>query len=359
MDGENCWENYAQDGNIFLDTLYQLIEDDTSLETVLISDYLDKEKYHKPINKIQSGSWLNRNFRLWIDEPTKDVAWTYLKNVRDDLCKYIKKNPYDPNIAAARKELFVCEGSDWFWWYGEPNDSGRDSIFDYLYREHLKNIYVYLGLPVPEYLDIPISPVSTKPSRYPKGEIQPEIDGKEHEDSWLNAGCIEIPDGPVIKENKLFDKICFGYDKNNFYLRFNVNHYILEKSHSIERIYQMYIYTRNSTKKHSLSPVRLINKTEDVLPVTKQKFHNEIQLSVIKGDLRFVRLIKSIPNNLWVLENSKSIDYVFGKTIDLKIPFDILDVAHGENMEFVFVNAAVGLNDIFIPNEMLLSVSRD
>ncbi|MBQ1612708.1 MAG: hypothetical protein II085_04455, partial [Alphaproteobacteria bacterium] len=126
-----------------------------------------------------------------------------------------------------------------------------------------------------------------------------------------------------------------------------------------DRVYQMYIYTRNSTKKHSLSPVRLINKTEDILPVTKQKFHNEIQLSILHGDLKFVRIIKSIPNNLWVIEDSKSLSYVFGKAIDLKIPFDILDVGHGENMEFVFVNAAIGLNDVFIPNEMLLSVSRD
>ena len=359
MDGENCWENYPQDGNIFLDTLYKLIEDDNSLETVLISDYLKQEKHHKILNKIQSGSWINRNFKLWIDEPTKDQAWQYLKNVRDDLCNYIRKNPYDPNIEEARTELFICEGSDWFWWYGEPNDSGRDSIFDYLFREHLKNIYTYLGLPAPKYLDNPITPISTKPSRYPKGEIQPKIDGKAQEDAWLNAGCIYIPDGPVMKENKFFDRICFGYDKNNLYLRFYANNYLLETQKNINSIYQMYVYTRNSAKKHSLSPVRLINKTEDILPITKQKFHNEIQLSIVGGELKFVRIIKSIPNNLWVIESSKSINYVFDKSIDIKIPFDLLDISHGESMEFVFVNAVIGLNDLFIPNEMLLSIKRD
>jgi len=359
MDGENCWENYSQDGNIFLETLYKLIDEDNSLETVLISDYLDLEKNHKPLNKIASGSWINRNFKLWIDEPTKDIAWTYLKQAREDLQNFVKNHPYAKNIMDARKELYICEGSDWFWWYGEPNDSGRDSIFDYLFREHLKNIYIYLRLPIPEYLESPLSSVITRPSRYPKGEINPEIDGKEHEDSWLNAGCIDIPDGPVLKENKLFDRICFGYDKNNLYLRFYVNHYLLENPQGRNRIYQMYIYTRNSTKKHSLSPVRLINKTEEVLPLTKQKFHNEIQVSVVHGDLRYVRIIKSIPNNLWALCSSKDLNYVFGKAIDLKIPFDSLDVGHGENLEFVFVNAAIGLNDIFIPNEMLLSVSRE
>lgn len=80
MDGENCWENYTSDGSTFLSTIYSLIENDPSLETVLISDYLDKDT-QKPLNKISSGSWVNRNFKLWIDEPLKNLAWTYLKQV--------------------------------------------------------------------------------------------------------------------------------------------------------------------------------------------------------------------------------------------------------------------------------------
>ncbi len=361
MDGENCWENYPEDGIIFLKTLYKLIDDDESLETVLISDYLDREKYHKSLNKIKAGSWINRNFKLWIDEPTKNLAWQYLKNVRDDFCKFVKENPINPNIELARRELFICEGSDWFWWYGEPNDSGRDNIFDYLYREHLKNIYIYLGLDYPEYLDIPLSSFITKPSRYPRGEINPVLDGHDfkEDNSWLNAGCIDIPDGPVLKENKFFDRICFGYDKDNFYLRFYVNEYVLENSLTTDKTYQMYLYTRNSSKKHSLSPIRLINKTENILPITKQRFHNELQLSVNGGELRLVRIIKSIPGNLWVLENPKDITAVFGDVIDVKIPFVNLDIGHEENMEFVFVNAAIGVNDVFIPNEMLLNVRRD
>lgn len=361
MDGENCWENYPNDGVTFLKTLYELIENDESLETVLISDYMDKEKYHKPLKTIASGSWINRNFKLWIDEPLKNLAWNYLKQVRDDFCQYVKQNPYNSNIELARRELFIAEGSDWFWWYGEPNDSGRDNIFDYIFREHLKNIYIYLGLDAPEYLDIPLLSAISKPSRYPKGEIKPTIDGldKQEDDSWLNAGCISIPDGPVMKENKFFDKICFGYDSDNFYLRFYVNEYIKDRADFLNRTYQMYVYTRNADRKHSLAPIRLINKTENVLPVTKEKFHNEIQLAIHAGELRLVRLIKAIPNSLWVIQNPREIVSVFDKVIDIKIPFDNLDIKHGETLEFVFVNANIGVNDVFIPNEMLLNVKRD
>lgn len=358
MDGENCWENYTSDGSTFLSTIYSLIENDPSLETVLISDYLDKDT-QKPLNKISSGSWVNRNFKLWIDEPLKNLAWTYLKQVRDDFSNYVKQNPLNPNIEAARRELFICEGSDWFWWYGEPNDSGRDNIFDYIFREHLKNIYLFLGLEVPQYLDTPLLSAITKPSRYPKGEFTPVMDGKEKDDeNWMNAGCIKIPDGPVLKEDKFYDKICFGYDKDNLYLRFYINEYLKETRLMSKRVNQMYVYMRNQSRKQALSPIRIIQKTESLLPISKEKFHNEMQISIYDGEINLVRLVKAIPNNLWAITSSKTIKAVYDKVVDISIPFESLGVEHGEVLEFLFVNANYGVKDFYIPNDMLLTIKR-
>ncbi len=358
MDGENCWENYTHDGSTFLETIYGLIENDPTLETVLISDYIAKDT-PKPLNKISSGSWVNRNFKLWIDEPLKNLAWTYLKQVRDDFSNYVKKNPINPNIEAARKELFICEGSDWFWWYGEPNNSGRDNIFDYIFREHLKNIYFYLDLEPPEYLDTPLLSAISKPSRYPKGEFTPVIDGKEKDDeSWLNAGCINIPDGPVLKENKFYDKICFGYDKDNLYLRFYINEYTKNMPSMAKRVNQMYIYMRNQNKKQTLSPIRIIQKTEGLLPISKEKFHNEMQLSIYNGEINILRLVRAIPNNLWAIANPKNIKAVYDKVVDISIPFDDIEIEKGDTLEFVFVNANFGVKDFYIPNEMLLTIKR-
>lgn len=359
MDGENCWENYTSDGSTFLSSLYSLIENDPTLETVLISDYIERDNNKKNLNKISSGSWINRNFRLWIDEPLKNLAWTYLKQVRDDFADFVKHNPYNPNIEDARRELFICEGSDWFWWYGEPNDSGRDNIFDYIFREHLKNIYKFLDLEIPEYLDIPLLSAITKPSRYPKGEFTPIIDGKAKDDeSWLNAGCIKIPDGPVLKEDKFYDRICFGYDKDNLYFRFYINEYLKESPALSKRVNQMYVYMRNRDKKQTLSPIRIIQKTESILPISKEKFHNEMQISVYNGEINLVRLVTSIPNNLWVINSPKNIKAVYDKVIDVSIPFDDVDVAQGETLEFLFINADFGVNDYFVPNEMLLTIKR-
>ncbi|MFQ8626539.1 MAG: hypothetical protein ACLSA2_08850 [Candidatus Gastranaerophilaceae bacterium] len=180
---------------------------------------------------------------------------------------------------------FICEGSDWFWWYGEPNDSGRDNIFDYIFREHLKNIYLYLGLEVPQYLDTPLLSAITKPSRYPKGEFTPVMDGKEKDDdNWLNAGCIKIPDGPVLKEDKFYDKICFGYDKDNLYLRFYINEYLKDTPSMSKRVNQMYVYMRNQSRKQSLSPIRIIQKTESLLPISKEKSQRNADFNLRRGD---------------------------------------------------------------------------
>ena len=362
LDGENCWENYLEDGASFLKTLYTLITEDETLETVLISDYLDNTKEDKPLNKIAAGSWMNRNFKLWIDEPVKDIAWTYLKRVRQDFSNFVKREPLNPNIELARRELFICEGSDWFWWYGEPNDSGRDNIFDFLFRTHLKNIYRYLDLDTPKYLDDPISNISTtKPSKYPKSLISPEINGKfvtTEEDIWNNAGFIEIPDGPVLRESKLFDKIRFGNDENYFYLKFNLNKYLRENSDLSRRTYQMYIYLRKASNRQVLAPVRLINKTQNISPVSMEKFHNEIQIAIRNDKLQLLRIIKAIPGDMWVLEQAKTIETAYDEVLDVKIPFELLDIKNGETLEFLFVNANYGIKDFYIPNEMVLSVTR-
>lgn len=362
LDGENCWENYLEDGASFLKTLYTLITEDDSLETVLLSDYLEKTKEDKLLPKIASGSWINRNFKLWIDEPVKDIAWTYLKRVRQDFANFVKREPLNPNIELARRELFICEGSDWFWWYGEPNDSGRDNIFDFLFRTHLKNVYRYLDLDTPKYLDDPLSDISTsKPSKYPKSLITPSINGKnvvDEDDEWNNAGYIEIPDGPVLRESKLFDKIRFGNDQNNFYLKFHLNKYIKENLELSKRTYQMYIYTRKASHRQDLSPVRLINKTKNITPVSMEKFHNEIQIAIRNNKLQLLRIIKAIPGDMWILEMSKSIEAVYDEVLDLKIPFDIMGIKSGETLEFLFINANYGVKDFYIPNETVLSVTR-
>jgi len=60
-------------------------------------------------------------------------------------------------VQQATEQLAICEGSDWFWWFGgyNPSDSVKD--FDNLYRRHLKRLYQLLNKTPPTSLEIPIS----------------------------------------------------------------------------------------------------------------------------------------------------------------------------------------------------------
>lgn len=361
MDGENCWENYFEDGAAFLNKLYSLIEKDETLETVLISDYLEKEKNHRLLKKIHSGSWINKNFQLWVGEPVKNLAWNYLKQVKEDLVEFIKDDPSNKNLSLAYRELMIAQGSDWFWWYGEPNDSGQDHIFDYLFREHLKNVYRYCNIEPPEFLNSPLISIFNKPSRYPKSTITPKIDGIDNSDDtdWLNAGSISMPDGPVLRENLVFDKIYYGADENNFYLRLYLNEFFQESSSDSILLHQMYVYMRNADEKQTLSPVRLANKTENIFPIMREKFHNELRISVINDKKEApVHLVKAMQGGLWAVKTSKDIRVAFEKVVDVAIPFDCLDIASGDRLEFFFASANFGIKDSFIPQDVLLFIQR-
>lgn len=356
LDGENSWENYEQDGSHFLKAIYQLIEDDDTLETVLISDYIEHDKNIKKLPKIYSGSWINRNFQLWIGEPTKNQAWNALKRTHDDFNRFVEDNPNHPNIEKARNEIFTAEGSDWFWWYGEPNNSGQDHLFDYLFREHLKNVYKYFDLPVPTSLEMPLGLMS-KPSSLPTGSITPVMDGQDRiDDEWLNAGVIALPDIPYSEDLKFFKKIKFGFDSDNLYLRFYVDEEVRENSTSA--VHQMYMYMRNRTRRTNLSHIRLVSKTEDIFQLMREKFGTEIKISFINGLLKPLQFSKAMAHDLWVVQDQEQIKVAYDNVIDVSIPFDVIDIKENEMVEFFFAPADLDVMESAVPQELLLTMQR-
>ena len=56
IDGENCWENYKNDGLEFLRALYTLLNNDETIDVTTVSDYLEKIKI-KPILKSATASF--------------------------------------------------------------------------------------------------------------------------------------------------------------------------------------------------------------------------------------------------------------------------------------------------------------
>ena len=368
MDGENCWESYQNDGNEFLDTLYELIENDDTLQTVLVSDFIEKAKPEK-LDNVASGSWINRNFDLWIGEPTKNLAWIYLDKTRNDLFKFSKellenaktdeeKLEAQKRIDKAKEEIFVSEGSDWLWWYGEPNESSNDHIFDFLFRAHLKNVYGALDKPSPKHLDVPLASIIGKPIRQPRRHITPVIDGiyDPNINSWVDAGYIFLPDSPTFSAKKTIKGIYYGNDDDNIYLKFELN-----KNNLANSIYfiknQVFIYFKPESQT-VISPVRIALRTENLYPVLENQFSHELKFSFNEHELVPPQLLKALYGGMWQVQLIRKVSYAFKDTIEVALSFDDLGVKPGERVEFCIIAGSNGnINEVY-PQDVLLSLTR-
>src|SRR5205823_4512365 len=105
-----------------------------------------------------AGSWISHNFAIWVGHEEDNTAWDALHRAREHLRERSQAGfaPAD-KMRQAWEELYIAEGSDWFWWYGEDHSSDQDALFDYLFRKHLQNIYYLLGDEPPAELARPIS----------------------------------------------------------------------------------------------------------------------------------------------------------------------------------------------------------
>lgn len=230
LDGENCWEFYPNDGTDFLRGLYQALSDDISIETVTISDYLEKNPPADTLKSLWPGSWINGNFAIWIGHPEDNMAWDYLSQTRAVLTQYIQRNPDkkdSPAVLAAWEKIYTAEGSDWNWWYGGDHSSSNDGIFDLLFRQNLIAVYEAIGEKPPDFLYKAIKGImKALPKHEPTDIITPKIDGKiTSYFEWKAAGCYEVghAGGSMHQVETVIKSIYYGFDMKNLYFRLDLN----------------------------------------------------------------------------------------------------------------------------------------
>ena len=90
------------------------------------------------------------------------VLESIVKRAFDEACD---NHLEEERLLAARQQLSICEGSDWFWWFGDYNPAESVSDFDRLFRMHLGNLYQLLGRSPPEYLSHSFTHGSGSPER--------------------------------------------------------------------------------------------------------------------------------------------------------------------------------------------------
>jgi alpha-amylase/alpha-mannosidase (GH57 family) len=228
LDGENAWEYYYDSGEEFLNTLYSKIENDEHLESITLSEYLEKYKNFGTLNRIYPGSWISHNFAIWIGGEEENKAWVYLKNTKDFLVEFIRNNPdFDKNkIEQANEEIYQAEGSDWFWWYGDKFSSINDEEFDALFRQHLKNVYIVLGLNPPEELNIPIKEkAKTSNILQPTFVLNPIIDGiVNNYFEWYGAVRYKPELGAAMAQTtkRIIKQFFYAYNGSELFFRFDL-----------------------------------------------------------------------------------------------------------------------------------------
>ncbi|MDP1755180.1 MAG: glycoside hydrolase family 57 protein [Methylotenera sp.] len=167
LDGENAWEYFPYNGFYFLSELYEALAKHPDIKMTTFSDIVDiyQAKTSKTnrlsapaLPQVAAGSWVYGTFSTWIGSKDKNLAWDLLCEAKKTYDSVLASDSLDAEqLSACERQLAICEGSDWFWWFGDYNSSDSVASFDQLYRRNLINLYTLLGQPVPEALHKKIS----------------------------------------------------------------------------------------------------------------------------------------------------------------------------------------------------------
>ncbi|MGQ0636383.1 MAG: alpha-amylase/alpha-mannosidase [Planctomycetaceae bacterium] len=190
LDGENCWEYYPDGGVEFLRTLYRGAAKHPVIRPMRIGDHLREHPAQDRIGRLFAGSWISHNFAIWIGHHEDNTAWDLLHQTRQFLVQMQTQNQSPPDaLARAWEELYIAQGSDWFWWFGDDHSSAQDDLFDQLFRKHLQNVYMCLGTQPPAAVNRPITRLVRRTIHTsPKGFLKVKVDGRRTYFEWINAG---------------------------------------------------------------------------------------------------------------------------------------------------------------------------
>lgn len=226
LDGENCWEYYKRDGQDFLEALYKRLSDAAWISCVTPSEYLARFPATRTLPRLFSGSWIMHNFRVWIGHREDNAAWDLLSDLRDAVVAAQTSGQVpEEQLRAAWQQVYVAEGSDWCWWYGDDRSSGQDDLWDQLFRDHIAHGYVLLGMEVPAKVREPIAAAARqRPEDLapPKRLVTPVLDGRDtHYFEWYGASRYQPGrvSGVMQAAETHFDTIYAGFDEERLYLR--------------------------------------------------------------------------------------------------------------------------------------------
>lgn len=229
LDGENCWEYYPNGGVEFLRTLYRTLADQPATRTVKVADYLKKQPATNKLDKLFSGSWISHNFAIWIGHPECNRAWDLVYETRQFLIEAEGgKTKNAAQLRRAWQEIYIAEGSDWFWWFGDSHTSAQDAVFDRLFRKHLQNVYTLLDETPPAELAQPVRSGlhRIRPYEAPTDLLSVNVNGRHTYFEWIGAGrftCSAARGTMSMADRRIIEEVYFGFDTERLLLRIDTH----------------------------------------------------------------------------------------------------------------------------------------
>jgi len=336
LDGENCWEEYANNGHDFLHALYSRIESDPKLRAVTVSEHLDAHPPRRALTRIHAGSWIASNLETWIGEPAQNRAWEYLALARSRLTAWQREAGIEDvrTLEAAWKELYIAEGSDWFWWYYSRNSLGEVQPFDADFRAHLANIYWIMGLPSPAWLSRPIVSPPPERARSISAYVSPRLAADEPAPpEWAGAGYVEpeVSTGAMQRAATLLRRLYFGYNPAELCLRVEANADL--GSHAVA------VYFASERGERGNAHVRW--GAEDP-QVESHGLSLDWEVAVAPG-ASSATISRAAGNDLWETVRSRQAVAAGQRVLELRVPLADLGLELGDTVSLVVAVARGGV----------------
>jgi alpha-amylase/alpha-mannosidase (GH57 family) len=352
LDGENCWENYTQDGLPFLTRLYEQFSYSDQFKLVTVSEFLDQfpPTHTIPRDRLHTGSWIDGTLKTWIGDPIKNKAWDYLIDARQVLANHpeatVENNP------EVWEALYAAEGSDWFWWFGEGHSSHQDEIFDQLFREHLCTLYRALNEPIPNYLYQPLEKYPKKAFQQPEAFIHPIIDGIGEEEEWEKAGQIEISGAKgTMHQNTLVQRLYYGVNHQNFYCRLNFRADFKAnlnlKRHTPNELHLFWYYPGSPRPN---SPAAIAGIPDE--PIVNYYFHHHLGINLLN---KSVWLEEVAAPFVWHPRHTQA-QVAFNECLELALPWSDLQKEPNTTFHLIAMLADQGEFHSYLPEDNLILV---
>ncbi len=249
LDGENAWEYYHESGVYFLRALLSKLDKlYPEIECVTFTDAIKRINIYPVLPTIPTGSWIDGTFNIWIGHHEDHTAWDMLSSARsqwETQAAPLENTglPLTEPLKKAEEYLFVAEGSDWCWWYGDDHFTPHGPEFDRLFRHNVKAAYLSMGINPPDILDMPIvkkERVTDKKDFIPAPGtyIRPSIDGLVTSYLEWSAASVYVPNpefGSMHRAGRmLLFRFYYGFSSENLYFRFDLDPVGIENLRELE-----------------------------------------------------------------------------------------------------------------------------